>query len=144
MKNSRPSRPVKHGLSARLGAMTVEFALVAPIAFTIVFAGIEFTRANTIRNTAENAAYEGARVGMLPGATAAEAEAAAQDVLDVIGVNGAVITVEPGVIDDNTTQVTVTISVSMNLNGWVTPVFFKDATMVRTATLQRERTKGDI
>lgn len=141
--SSAAPRPPRRAPERR-GALTVEFAFVAPVAFMIIFAGIEFSRANTIRNTAENAAYEGAREGALPGATAAKAEATARAVLDVIGVNGATISVSPGTITDSTPEVTVQISVPMNQNGWVTPLFFKDRTMVRSVKLKRERTKGQI
>ena len=40
--------------------------------FLFMFAGMEFSRANMIRNVIENAAFEGARQGVVPGADAAD------------------------------------------------------------------------
>ena len=55
----------------RTGATAVEFAIVAPIFYTLVIASLEFGRLNIIRHTADQAAYEAARFAMVPGATAA-------------------------------------------------------------------------
>lgn len=140
MRVGRTPPANRTGRRVRRGAATVEFALVAPVAITLVFAGIEFTRANTIRNTAENAAYEGARQGILPGATAGRVKKTARTILQAVGVNRARITVTPDTITESTEEVTVEINVPMNRNGWVTPLFFKNKRMIRTVTLQRERT----
>ncbi len=103
------TRPVSR--NHRQGAVTVEFALAAPVLFMFVFASIEFSRVNMIRNTIENAAYEGARRGVLSGATAANCAAVTQDLLDIIGVADSTITVTPLVILANTQDVTVTVEV---------------------------------
>ncbi len=47
----------------------VEFAIVAPLLFFLFFASMEFCRVAMIRHTADNAVYEGCRVGIIPGAT---------------------------------------------------------------------------
>ncbi len=56
--------------------MTVEFAICFPLLLLFFFAAFEFCRANMIRQTADNAAYEGARRAIVPGATAEDARAA--------------------------------------------------------------------
>ena len=60
---------------ARRAALTVEMALTLPIFFMILFGGLEMVRVNMLRNGLENAAFEGARRGSLPGSTSAAAPA---------------------------------------------------------------------
>ena len=79
----------------RLGASTVEFALTAPILIVFIVCAIEFGRANMIRGTLGNAAYEGARQAVTPGATAKQAESAARELLDTTLVKNAQIDVQP-------------------------------------------------
>ena len=71
---------------ARCGVVTVEFAICAPILFIIFFASLEFGRVNMIRQSVENAVYEGSRRGIVPGATAADCRTAAQNVLNTVSV----------------------------------------------------------
>ena len=119
----------------RSGVAAVEFAIVAPIFFLLVLASLEFGRMNMIRHTADQAAYEAARYAMVPGATAAEARAKANSLLQIVGTRGATVTVI-GPTDD---EVTVNVSVPMNQNGWISPRFSKDHTIRATSTLKTER-----
>ena len=48
-----------------------------------------------VRNTVQNAAYEGARRGVLPGATVTECRSEAANLLDMVGIGGYTITVLP-------------------------------------------------
>lgn len=54
--------------NANRGVTAVEFTLVAPVFFLMLFAAMEFAVAGTIRSTANNAAYEAARLLVVPGA----------------------------------------------------------------------------
>jgi hypothetical protein len=92
-----------------------------------------------IRQTVENAVYEGSRRGIVPGATADDCRNAAQAVLNTISTNDAEVTVAPSAITPNTSQVTVSISVPINSNSWVAPFFFRDRTIANSMTLRRER-----
>lgn len=124
----------------RSGAAAVEFALTAPVLFLFLFAGIEFARANMVLHSIENAAYEGARRGMVPGATASDCSAAAQALLNITTVSDATITVVPSTITPNTDEITVTIQAPMNFtNGYVTPQFYLGKTLQATITLSREQ-----
>src|SRR5687768_1806629 len=82
----------------RQGAAAIEFAIVAPIFFSFTFACIEFARVNMLRNTAEIAATEGARAGVMPGATANDCIVVTNKELSVLGVTGKTITVEPATL----------------------------------------------
>lgn len=123
----------------RRGATTIEFALCAPILFLFTFASMEFSRVNMIRQTVENAMYEGCRRGIVPGATAQEVENAAQAVLNAISTNNAQITVTPAVIDEDSPDITVAIVVPINENSWVVPFFFDGHSVTNSMTLRRER-----
>ncbi len=126
----------------RRGAVTVEKAVAAPVLFLFVFASVEFSRVNMIRNTIENAAYEGARRGVLPGATAANCAAVTQGLLDIIGVADSTITVGPLVILADTKEVTVTVEVPMTMaNGYITPTYYLGTTLRSAVTLSRETGK---
>ena len=119
----------------RTGATAVEFAIVAPIFYTLVIASLEFGRLNIIRHTADQAAYEAARFAMVPGATAAEAKSKAESMLKIVGARDSKITIV-GPTDD---KVTVTVDVPLNTNGWIAPKFTKNKTIHATSTLKTER-----
>ena len=124
---------------ARRGAVLVEFALCAPILFFFFFTAFEFARVNMIRQSIENAAYEGSRRGIVPGATADDCKNAARAVLNSISARVANVTVLPSVITASTDEVTVRIDVPINENSWVAPFFFKDMTASTAMTMRRER-----
>lgn len=135
----------------RNGATVVEFAIVASILFTIVFACIEFTRFVMIRGLAEDAAYEAARQVIVPGATIAEATNQAQQILGALGVTSLTVNVTPysgntvqGAINDQTTEVRVTVNVPFSANSLLVPRYFDSATNVSATTrLYTERYDGD-
>jgi len=66
----------------RRGAAVVEFALVVPLFFTLVFGIIEFGQGFMVSQLINSAAREGARVAITPGTTNAEVEAAVLDIID--------------------------------------------------------------
>ncbi|WP_442511259.1 TadE/TadG family type IV pilus assembly protein [Novipirellula sp. SH528] len=125
----------------RRGAVTVEFAVAFPILLLFTFAGIEFSRVNMIRNTAINAAYEGARKGIVPGATSSECEQAAIQLLDFVDISGGSAVVSPSNIQPNTESVTVTVTVPItSANSFITPQYFMGRTITTSVTLPREAT----
>lgn len=129
----------RHRRAERRGAVVTEFAICAPLLFFFFFASLEFSRVNMIRQSVENAVYEGARRGIVPGATAENCRASAQAVLNSISAAGATITVTPSVITRDTPQVRVAVSVPVNNNSWVIPVFFEGRNISSSMTLNRER-----
>jgi Flp pilus assembly protein TadG len=121
------------------GVIVTEFAICAPILFFFFFAALEFSRVNMIRQSVENAVYEGCRRGIVPGATADDCRASARTVLNSISANVATINITPNPITSDTTAVTVQISVPLNSNSWVAPFFFADKSIVSSMTMRRER-----
>ena len=126
----------------RRGAVTVEFVLVSLVFFTLVFGMVEFSRLNIIRHAADNAAYEGARVGIVPGATVAEVEAAAQRMLDVVGVGTSTVVVTPDPLTTDADDVTVSVTVPVAENSWMVPKFSNGLTIQSSTTLGTERYRG--
>ncbi len=122
----------------RRGTALVEFAIVAPLLFFFFFAAFEFCRVAMIRHTVDNAVYEGCRDAIIPGGTAANAQGKAQDILGTLGLSVESVVVTPAVIDDNTTDVTVTVTVDLDSNTFVPPQFTAGKKIVRSLTMQRE------
>lgn len=124
---------------ARRGVTTVEVALTLPIFLLVMVMSIEAARLNTLRNTMENAAYEGARRGIVPGATVSDVQAASSVILNAVGAKNVSITTNPSTISDSTTSLTVTIDVPLSSNSWIGRTTSQH--MIRSCTLSRERTK---
>jgi Flp pilus assembly protein TadG len=124
---------------SRRGAVIIEMALCLPLLFFFFLTAIEFSRVNMIRQTVENAVYEGSRRGVVPGATADDCRSAAQAVLNSVSANGADIDVVPATLTDDTPDVTVSVEVPINTNSWVAPFFFRDRVVTSSMTLRKER-----
>ena len=123
----------------RRGATAVEFALAAPVLLLIVFAAIEFSRVNMLRHTIAEAAYEGARRGIVPGATAEEVRSAATNIVRSASANTFAVDVLPATLAPDTPQVSVTVSIPIAENTWGISMFFRGRTLVKSFTLQREK-----
>lgn len=123
---------------SRCGAASVEFALCAPVFFVMIFGGIEFSRANVLMHTVESAAIQGARRGIVPGATAQQCRDEAERILKIARVKFYTISISPGTFTDDTESVAVTINVPIASNGYVTPKYFIGKTLSRTRSLNRE------
>jgi Flp pilus assembly protein TadG len=123
------------------GAAAVEFAIVAPLFFMLLFGMIEYGRCVLVQQMLTNASREGARRGVLDGTTT-------QDVTDVVtgylasaSVTGASVTVNPS--PPSSAQVgdpvTVTVQVPFRDVSWLpTPMFLGDATLSATSVMRRE------
>jgi Flp pilus assembly protein TadG len=119
----------------RKGALTVEFTLVAPIIFFLFFGSLEITAVNILRQSAGNAAYEAARTGVVPGATADDAIAMATEMLTVLSAHrGAVVTV-----NEELEKVTVTIAVPAEQNSWGLSRYVGGITITESCVLSRDK-----
>lgn len=126
---------------ARSGSVTVETAIILPVVFAIMFAAVDCARLNMLRNSVQNAAYEGARSAITPGSTATDAKDAAKKVLNGIGVKSYTITVSPSTITTSTDKVTVTISVPLKSNSWTAAAAKTTKNLVRSCTMTIEKTR---
>ena len=91
-----------------------------------------------IRHTMDNAAYEGARRGIVPGATEDDIKQQTQGILSAVSINGATVIVTPKVLTAEIPDVTVQVDVPCNSNGWLSPFFFRGRTFSSTCRLARE------
>jgi len=126
----------------RAGAAVVEFAIVAPIFFILLLGAFEFSRLNMIRNTASNAAYEAARLAMVPGATADEATDEANRLLGVLGTKNATVTINPATVTELTDEITVDITIPFADNAFMLPFFVGNMNILAQSTLKTERYRG--
>ncbi len=122
----------------RRGAALVEFAVVAPLLFTLVFGIIEFGRLLMVQQVITNASREGARQAILDGSSASHVRQTVTDHLNSCGVSGATIQVTPGTGKVSFGKpLTVSISVPFDKVSWLpSPFFLKDHTL-RANTVMR-------
>ena len=124
---------------SRRGAMTVEFALCLPILLLFLFGCYEIATANMMLHATEAAAYEAARVGIVPGAKQEEIEKAAKFVLNSVGIKDFEVEVTPDPIVFETEKVTVRIIVPYDANTIsVSRLFIKDPTLRAKCEMLRE------
>lgn len=128
-------RQLNRSVKNRIGATTVEFALVVPIIFTMFLGAVEMTRLNFIRHSAANAAYEGARAGIVPGGNETECKKRAKDLMSAVGA-GSDIGVSY-VADTKTVKVTVTVPIDKN--SWGIGRFSCGMQLVQSCQLSREQ-----
>ena len=120
------------------GATAVEFALTFPIVIAFFFAAFEICRFSMLSHTVENAVFEAARRGIVPGATSDDCRAEAQRILGTLSLRNASIRVTPEQITRNTDQVTVSIEVPYAGNAFVPIRLFNGARVQRQLTMVRE------
>ncbi|KAA1259113.1 TadE-like protein [Rubripirellula obstinata] len=119
----------------RRGAATVEFAMVSIVLVLLIFGGIEMTRVSMLRHTVDHAAYAAARNAIIPGAKAADVIATAEEHLNNIGLAGATVTVNPAVIDDDSSVVEVQVRLPISENSFFTPEYLFGDLIGRSALM---------
>ena len=131
----------RHAAPHRRGAATVEFALVVPVFFLLLFGTIEFSRMNMLRHSTASAAFEGARTAIVQGATADDVRTRATAILGAVGVTLAAedVQVTPATLRNSTPEVTVTVTVPLSDHFWITPRFLGAGIARSSFTLQRDR-----
>lgn len=136
--NARCARQPKFQVRLRGGVATVEFAISASVLFVLFFAALEFCRVASFKQSVELALYEGARTGVVAGATADDVRQEAQRILAISRIQHATVTVTPASINDATEQVAVRIILPLD-QGLYGPVrFFGGKSLDRTLVMTRE------
>ncbi len=129
-----------HRRNTRDGATTVEFVLVFPLILLFFITLMAFTQAFMLRDTAQHAAYKGARRGMVWNSTTEQVGQEVATFLSRLGVRDAVVTIDPPVLNNSVTAVTVTVAIPMNRNAWVASPLMPDSFAPNAAiTLNRPR-----
>ncbi len=119
----------------------MEFAIVAPVFFLLVFGMIEYGRMVMVQQVITNASREGARVGVLDGATTAAVTTAVESYLQSAGIQGATVGVTPSPPSSAGygAPVTVAVSVSFNQVSWLpSPMFLGGRVLSATTVMRRE------
>ncbi|MEM7454158.1 MAG: TadE family protein [Planctomycetota bacterium] len=124
--------------SRRKGATTVEMAFCLPVLFLFLFASYEMARANMMLHAAESAAYEGARTGIVPGASQQSIEDSVAFVMNSVGASDFDVAVTPSVIQRDTETVRVEVSVSLRDNTILSGIFLQDPVFVGATEMKRE------
>ena len=122
----------------RRGAVVVEFAFTAPLVFLLLFGALELGHANMVFHVTEAAAYEGAREGIVPGASRDEVEAAVDRILQISNVRGATIEVIPADLNVLSNSIQVNIGVPYQQNTLIPPFFTQGLVIERGCKLTRE------
>lgn len=123
----------------RHGASLVEFAFVLPVILLVFCAILEFSHVSLMRHSAEAAAYEGCRSAIVVGATASDAEDAAEELLRAASIRQWQLSIEPRAIRESTAKVTVTVTIPVAENSWISPFFLRDKVVSRSVSLITER-----
>lgn len=135
--------------SKRKGVAAVEFAVVAPLFFLLVFGMIEFGRAVMVQQIITNASREGARLAVLDGSTSSEVKTAVVNYMQkaAITITADKVTVKAkGVEAEPSTAgygdpVTVNVSIPFSQVSWLpTPWFIGSGTSLSAETVMRRET----
>lgn len=119
----------------------VEFAIVAPILFLLVFGMIEYGRMVMVQQVLTNASREGCRIAVLDGTTTADVQDTVTSYLTSAKITGATTTVTPSPPNNATygQPVTVSVSVPFNQVSWLpTPLYIGGKTLSATTVMRRE------
>ena len=117
----------------------VEFAIVAPLFFFLVFAMIEYGRMVMVSQIITNASREGARQAVLDGATNSEVESAVDDFLTMSSIQGAEVETVPSDISAAVYGDAVTVSVTVQFNevSWLPSPMYLGGQEIKASTVMR-------
>lgn len=124
----------------RLGAAAVEFAIVAPLFFMLVFGCIEFGRALMVQQILTNTSRVGARQAITLNATESDVIDTATGYAVGASVTGTTVTVTPNPASAAAgDMVSVTVSVPFANVSWIpAPWFMGGASLDATSVMRKE------
>jgi Flp pilus assembly protein TadG len=145
MTHMTPTKASMHGKRRtcrlkRRGASAVEFAVIAPVFFMLIFGMIEYGRLIMVQQIITNASREGAREAVLDGATSATVRTDVSNYLQGTSINPDNVT-----ITFNTSPaaaaagdpVTVTLQIPFDQVSWLPGQWFLGDTVLRAQTTMR-------
>ncbi len=139
--DNRVNRPVRKCRRMRRGAAVVEFAIVVPLFFLLVFGMIEFGRLVMVQQVLTNASREGARRAVLQGVSDSDVQAAVEEYLAKAAISGASVSVttqEPTPPDAAESR-TVTVAIPFSQVSWLpSPMYLGDTTLSASTAMRRE------
>ena len=130
----------------------MEFAVVSPILFLMLFGCFTFTRSMLLNSFVEESAFRAARRVAVPGATIEEGIAIVNEELATLGITNPTVLVEPlanGVVQseiDDTTErvaVTVTAELSHGLNSVIGNMILSKRAEIKTERIRYALPTGE-
>lgn len=139
----RLHKPFRLFRSYRTAASVVEFAIVAPLFFMLIFGMIEFGRMVMVQQVITNASREGARQAVLEGTQTSDVVATVEEFLNsgAVPASSAEITVSPDPPETagHGQPVTVTVSIAFSEVSWLpSPMYLGGATLEARTVMRRE------
>lgn len=136
-------KPCRLFRKQRQGAAAVEFAVVAPVFFLLVFGMIEYGRMVMVQQIIVNSAREGCRAAVLDGSTTAGVKTQAITAMAAgnITITTTNVTVSPDPPSNAAfgDPVTVTVTVPFNQVSWLpSPMYLGGKSMTASTTMRRE------
>ena len=136
-----PASRTRAGRRAKqMGIAIVEAALALPVFVLIALATIDTCRVIYVRQSAKLAAYEAARVGIIPGATREDISAQCKSMLDRRRIQDYRLTLstsDPKLLVKGE-LLKVTVSVPANANAFATSWFYRDREFDESVTIMAE------
>ena len=136
MRSVNPRQSRRSAGLDRVGAAVVEAAICLPVLVLILFGTIETCNMLFVSQSLKIVAFEGSRVGTVPGAEADNVQYQCETLLDDRDISGATIAFTP---DPATLQpgefFQVTIEAPCGPNSVIGSAFFAGRTIVRSASL---------
>lgn len=127
----------------RRGGASLEFAVVAPTLFLVIFASFEFSRLALMRSLANSAAYEACRYAIVEGATRQDGLDEANRILARLNTQNAIIELNDGAeITPTTQEVKVEVHIPMEDNSFLMSSLFKDKYVSTEIILRTEKYAG--
>ncbi len=112
--------------------MSVEMALVIPTILLFFFGLWEWSRVEMMKHVSQNACFEGARLGTLPGYSEKEIETKVIEILDLYMIKGAKANAS---YDPATGASTVSVAIPVDANFTLGMAFFKGKSITSSMTL---------
>ncbi|MEX2175713.1 MAG: TadE/TadG family type IV pilus assembly protein [Pirellulaceae bacterium] len=139
-KLEKPCRSYRRN---RRAAAAVEFAIVAPVFFLLVFGMIEYGRMVMVQQVITNASREGARRAVLDGATYTEVKKVVDKYLDSASIDEASAEVDTSPDEPADAEfgdpVTVTVSIPFDEVSWLpSPMYLGGKVLTATTVMRRE------
>lgn len=124
----------------RQGAATVEFALIAPLLFLLIFGIIEFGQVFYVQLVLTNASREGCREACLDGSSLQTSQHATRDYLSAFDLDNATIDIDPDPAEAGFRDtVTVTVSYPFAEACWLGQPFFVKGELTATSTMRTDK-----
>ena len=141
----RCSKRIRRRRHHRSGAAAIEMAIVLGLLILLVFGIIEMGRAIMVNQVITNAAREGARRAVIPGATDAQVQARVDQYLAAANITGATRTIEingaPGTLAGAPARAQVGVSVSVpysNVSYGIFNLISPSRTFVARVNMRKE------